>query len=127
MNKVKMKVSNGSIYLFGQLDSEKDYEKIMTLVESTEGLTAVNIDNLTVVGSHHALKDLQITAKIKGILIRKNILDKNVSTWTIDIKTKDSHVYLSGQTISAKHKKIILDTIKSIPEVDQLSDSITVN
>ncbi|ASQ45062.1 BON domain-containing protein [Legionella clemsonensis] len=124
MNKVKMKVSNGSIYLFGELDSEIDYEKVVTLVESTEGVTAVNVDNLTIIGRHDSLKDLQLTAKIKGTLIREKILDRNFPAWTIDVKTKNDQVYLTGEVASAEHKKIILDSISSISEVSNIIDKI---
>ncbi|CEK11752.1 BON domain-containing protein [Legionella hackeliae] len=124
MSKVTMKVSNGTIYLSGEVDSDKDFENIVTLAESTAGVTAVNVDNLFVKDNHQSLADLYLTAKIKGTLIRKNILDKNFSAWTIDIKTQNGHVYLTGQADSVINKQAILDTVKSITEVKTIDDNL---
>ncbi|KTC85128.1 BON domain-containing protein [Legionella brunensis] len=125
MSKVTMKVSNGVVFLSGRLDSEANYEKIITLAESTQGVKDVNVDQLTVKGSQQSLKDISITAKVKGALIREDIMDKNISSWTIHVDTQKGQVFLTGQVGSIKQKDSIMKVVKSVNGVHEVNDKIT--
>ncbi|WED42482.1 BON domain-containing protein [Legionella cardiaca] len=126
MSNVKMKVSHGTIYLAGQLDSLADYEKIITLAESTQGVKDVNVEQLIVKDNPQSLKDLSLTAKVRGTLIREDILDKDIPSWTLNVETKNEQVYLSGQVLSSKQKKSIIRVAKSIKGVQQVHDKMII-
>ncbi|KTD22050.1 osmotically inducible protein Y [Legionella lansingensis] len=127
MSKIKMKVSNGIVYLSGQLDSKTDYEKVVTLVESTQGVKDVNVDDLSVKGSKQPLHDSYITAKVRGALIREDIMGRDILAWTLDIETKNGQVYLSGQVASVKEKALIMKVVKAVKGVQKINDKMTLS
>lgn len=65
-----IEVKNKVVYLSGELASDTDYEKAVTLAESIKGVHDVNVDELSVKDSDQPLTDAYITAKVKGALIK---------------------------------------------------------
>ncbi|KTC76940.1 BON domain-containing protein [Legionella brunensis] len=126
-DKVQATVSNGVVYLSGQLDSDTDYEKVVILAESTQGVGDINVDKLTVKGSDEPLNDSLLTAKIKGALIQEDIMGKDLPSWSVGVETKNGQVYLSGQVASAKEKQAILDVVKSVKGVGKINDKMEVS
>lgn len=124
MSKLSMKVSNGTIFLTGELDSSSDYEKVIMLAQSTEGVKEVNVDNLSVKENHVSLNDIYLTALVKGALIKQHLINKDPSTWSFQVETKDNQVYLSGYAASTKQKKMIIKIAKSIQGVHEVHSTL---
>lgn len=126
-DKVTVAVKSGVVYLSGQLDSDTDYEKVITLAESIQGVTDVNADNLTVKGSNQPLTDTYITAKVKGALLESDIMGKDIPSWSVKVETKDGQVYLSGTVATATEKQTILNVTKKVKGITKVNDQIEVS
>lgn len=120
--KVKITVRNAVVYLTGELASDTDYDKVVTFAESTKGVSDVNVDKLTVKGSSQPLQDAYITAKVKGTLIREDLMGKDVPSWSVHVETKNGMVFLSGTVSSQDQKQNILKVVKSIKGVTTVND-----
>lgn len=123
---INVKVVNGVVYLSGVVPSDTDYEKIITKAESLKNITDVNAEKLTVAGSTQPLTDTYTTAKIKGLLIRKDLFDKDIPSWSINIETKNGTVYLSGEVRSEQEKNQVLDVVKSVDGIKGVDDQLKV-
>ncbi len=124
---VNVVVNNGVIFLSGQVPSDTDYEKVVVLTESIKGSKDINAQSLTVKDSTQPLTDTFITAKVKGMLIKTDLFDTNIPSWTIGVETKDGKVFLSGHVSSEADKQKILDVVQSIKEVKGVDDQITIS
>jgi hyperosmotically inducible protein len=123
---VKVTVSNGIVTLAGQLNSNTDYERVVTIAQSTQGVSDVNVENLTVKDSQNPLSDTFITAKIKGAILKADILGKDIPTWSIHVETKNGNVYLSGTVNTQEEKQNVLNVVKSVSGVGKINDGILV-
>lgn len=126
-DKVNVTVKAGVVYLAGKLDSDTDYEKVITLAESIQGVTDVNADNLTVKDSNQPLKDTYITAKVKGALLESDIMGKDIPSWSVKVETKDGQVYLSGTVATNTEKQTILNVAKKVKGITKINDQIEVS
>lgn len=124
---VNVTVTNGVVHLSGQLDSDTDYEKVVMLTESIQGIGEVNVDNLTVKDSKAPLQDTFITAKVKAALLQSNIMGKDVPAWSVSVETKDGKVYLSGTIASDQERQAILNVVKSVKGVTGVDDKMEVS
>ncbi|PJD94269.1 MAG: hypothetical protein CK424_00135 [Legionella sp.] len=125
-NKINIVVTNGVVYLSGQLDSNTDYEKVVTMAQSTNGIVDVNADHLTIKDSQNSLADTYITSKVKGALIQSEILGKDISAWSVHVETKNGEVYLSGTVKSQAEKEHIVATAQSIKGVTKVIDQVDI-
>ncbi|KGP62468.1 hypothetical protein EP47_14475 [Legionella norrlandica] len=96
------------------------------MTESTQGVGEVNADQLTVKDSKHPLQDTYLTAKIKAALIRSDLMDKDIPSWTIGVETKNGEVYLSGQVASAEERQAILKVVESVKGVQKVNDEMEI-
>jgi hyperosmotically inducible protein len=124
--KVDVTVKDGVVYLAGALPSDTDYERVITLAESTKGVEDVDAEKLTVKDSKHPLKDTYITAKIKGSLIQSEIMGKEVPAWSVGVETKDGQVFLSGNVNTQEEKDNLVKVVKAVKGVTKVNDQITV-
>lgn len=123
---VDVKVTQGVVYLSGELPSDTDYEKVVTLSESVKGVQDVNVDQLTVKESEKPLQDTYITAKVKGALIQADVMGKDLPSWTLGVETKNGKVYLSGTVDSEQVKQNVLKIVNSVKDVTEVEDKMTV-
>lgn len=126
-NQVKVDVASGVVSLSGQLGSDTDYEKIVTLAESIPGVTDVNADGLTVKDSQAPLTDTYITAKVKGALLESDVMGKDIPTWSVSVETKNGEVFLSGKVNSEQEKQTIVNIAKKVKGVAQVNDQLEVS
>jgi hyperosmotically inducible protein len=124
--KVMVTVTAGVVYLTGQLPSDTDYEKVITLTESVKGVSDVNVDKLTVKDSSSPLHDTYITAKAKGALIQADLMGADIPSWTVTVETKDGQVFLSGNMATEQEKQKVIETVKKVKGVIKVNDKITV-
>lgn len=101
------------VTLKGQVDADTEYEQAVTLAQSTTGVNDVEAEDLTVKDSRTPLKDLGITAKIKGKILKEKLFSsKKIPYWNISIETKNQVVYVKGYVASAKVENNILNILK---------------
>ncbi len=126
-NKIKITVTNGLAYLSGKLDSNTDYEKVVTVADSINGIVDVNADNLTVKDSKNPLTDIYITAKVKGILLKSDVMGKDIPAWSVHVETRNNQVYLSGTVASKSEAEHIVAIVKSVKGVSKVIDEIEIS
>jgi hyperosmotically inducible periplasmic protein len=130
LNTSNIEVSSvkGDVQLKGALDTDEQYEKAVMIAGSVDGVQNVNTDELTVKDSKQPLKDLYITAKIKGALIKNKLLDpKNIEFWSVHVETKDGIVYLTGTVDDQSQKDNMVKIIQSVQGVGAVNtDGLTV-
>ncbi|KTC64883.1 osmotically inducible protein Y (plasmid) [Legionella adelaidensis] len=124
--KVKVSVKGAVVYLTGQLPSDTDYDKVITAAESVQGVSDINVDQLTVKDSSQPLYDTYITAKVKGALIQNDIMGKDIPAWSISVETKDGQVFLSGKIATQQEKQNIMNVVKSVKGVTKVNDQIVI-
>ncbi|WP_203455481.1 BON domain-containing protein [Legionella sp. MW5194] len=124
---VKVTVTNGIVYLDGQLASDTDYEKVVMLTESVEGIGDVNADNLTVKDSRAPLADTYITAKVKAAILKSDIMGRDIPSWSVSVETKNGKVILSGEVASAQQKQAIMTVVNSVKGVKGVDDQLTLS
>ena len=125
--KITVVVSQGVVHLSGQVDSNTDYERAVTLAQSIKGVDDVNVDNLTVKDSQNPLSDTYVTAKVKGALLKSDIMGKDIPAWSVSVETKDGQVYLSGTVSTDQEKQNIMNVVKTVKGVTKISDEIGVS
>ncbi len=123
---VTVMVKDNTVYLIGELPSNVIYEEVVTKVESSKIIKNIDADKLTVKNSQQPLKDTYITAKIKGSLIKHDLFDKDIPSWSISVETKNGVVYLSGTVKTEKDKLSVLNVVKSVDDVKEVKDTIKV-
>ncbi|WP_133131145.1 BON domain-containing protein [Legionella yabuuchiae] len=123
---VDVTVQGSVVHLEGELPSDTDYEKVITLAESTKGVTDVNADKLTVKDSKQPLQDTYITAKVKGALIQADVMGKDIPSWTVSVETKNGIVYLAGTVANDDEKQKIMKVVKSVNGVNQVDNQLVV-
>lgn len=126
---IHIMTKNGLVILEGMVNSKTEYAHILMLVNSINGVQEVDVKNLKVKSSRQFFKDTQITAQIKGRLIRRKLLSKGELTdSSVTVETNNGNVYLSGsvknheqidkiikiaeQTVGVKHINSTALTIK---------------
>lgn len=125
-DKVNVSSRGGVIYLAGELPSDTDYEKVIVMANSIKGVQDVNVDALTVKESEQPLYDTYITAKVKGLLIQKDMMGKDIPSWTLGVETKNGVVYLSGTVKSEEERQKVKDAAKSVQGVTSVEDKTQV-
>lgn len=125
-SKITVTATAGNIHLAGQLDSDTDYEKVVTLAESIQGVQDVDASQLTVKQSQSPLQDTYLTAKAKGAILKSDILGKNIPSWSIGVETKNGKVYLSGKVSNLTQKQKIINIVQSLKGVVQVVDEMQV-
>lgn len=123
---VEVKVENNIVYLSGELPSDTDYEKAVTVAESMKGVQDVNVDELTVKDSKAPLQDTYITAKVKGALIQADIMGKDLPSWTVDVETKNGTVYLSGSVATQGDIDNVMQVVKKVNGVENIDNQLVV-
>lgn len=124
---IKVTTTNGIVNLSGNLDTDMQYQKAITLAESTEGVEDVKVDNLNVKDSKSPISDTYITAKIDGLLLKgATIGDKDVKFTNVDVETTNGVVYLSGMVDNQAQINNIISIANSVDGVKSVKSDLKV-
>lgn len=115
-----------NVALRGTVDTDRQYEEAISLAQSVDGVTNVNVDKFMVTSSKAPLTDIYITAKAKGIILKEKLFGSKSVDWPITIETKDSVVYLSGTVDTDEQRTNIVKLIEGIPNVKSVTSVINV-
>jgi hyperosmotically inducible protein len=121
--------SDGVVALSGTVDSDSDAAALIQMVQSTDGVTDVNVDKLTVKKSKQPLADTIITAKVKGVFIRENLLNQSnekAHSDKVSIETKNAVVYLTGNVTTQKEADNAVAMAKLVKGVKSVESRLKV-
>jgi hyperosmotically inducible periplasmic protein len=125
---ITVETNNGVVTLSGTAESNTEAATAVQIAESTEGVNDVNATNLTVKGSDQPLTDAFITAKVKGVFIKNNLIsDKpSVPVTSINVETKEGTVYLSGNVERHSQLNTAVSLTKSVDGVHDVVSTLKV-
>jgi hyperosmotically inducible protein len=122
---INVETNNGVVKLTGVVDSEEEADTAIQIAASTVGAREINTDNLYVKGgpegqqSNQPFQDGYITAKVKGVLLRKS-LTTDLPAKEIIVETKDGVVYLTGEVRNDRQAKHAANLAQSVSGVKQV-------
>ena len=120
---------DGIVTLGGTVNSDTDAAALIQIAQSTDGVNDVDVSNLMVKNSKQPFADTVITAKVKGIFIRENLLgraDAPVGSSNVSIETNNAVVYLSGDVNTQKEANNAVNLAKTIKGVKNVESRIKV-
>ncbi len=128
LKKVTIEISSsyGNVTLSGLVDTVLQAEKIVIFSQANKWVKAVDSRNLKVKNSKMPLTDTYVTAKVKGMLIRNNLLDIT-APGSIQVETKDKVVYLSGKVNRQEQITEIINSVKSVQGVSNIQNGLTIS
>lgn len=124
---ISVTTRDGVVFLKGTVDTNTQYEKVVSIANSAEGASDVNADDLFVTSSDMPIQDLYITAKVKGSLLKEKLFgDQAIESWPIHVETKNASVYLSGTVASEVERDKIINFVRGINGVQGVESTINV-
>jgi len=122
-------VKDGVIYISGVVEYAIEAENMVSVAYSIKGVKDIDVCCLRIKkskeASHLMLNDDYITAKIKGALIRENLL--NDPGWrAVTIETEHGVVYLRGCVNSHTLVNKLIEVAKSVKETVKVVSAIKV-
>ena len=123
---IHVKTNHGVAKLSGLVDTNTQYERAIILAENTQGVNNINATNLKVKSSDQPLADTAITAKIKGLLIKNQIIndENNANPWLIHVETKNGVVFISGKAENQHQIEQIIKTAKLVDGVKSVKSNL---
>ena len=126
--KLVIKSDDGNVVLIGNLDTDDQADKVVSIANSTEGVKDVNTDQLLVKNSNKPLSDTYITAKVKGLFTKEKLLgNKDVAVTSISVETKNGTVYLTGKVDNSQQAKNAIKLAQSVKGVKNVDSKIVVS
>jgi len=124
---ISVVTTNHNVALEGEVATDLQYEEAVSLAQSIDGVTDVNVDKLQVKASTAPMADTYITAKAKGTILKEKLFgSKSVDYWPVKIETKDGVVYLTGAVDTDEQRANIVTLIEGIHGVKSVKSAITV-
>lgn len=118
---------NHTVFLAGQVATDQEYEKAISLAKSVKEVDDVDAAKLQVSSSQTPIHDTYITAKVKGTLLKERLFgDREVEYWPIKVETKNSVVYLTGKVDTQAQKKNVLRVVRKVKGVKSVHSSLSV-
>ncbi len=120
---ITVKTNDGRVVLTGTANSNTEAATAVEIAESTKNVKDVDASNLNVLDSTQPLSDTYITAKVKGLFIKNNLMmnDPTIPITSIKVETQQGVVYLSG---NVKHPSQIREAIKLAKSIDGVTNVI---
>lgn len=125
--KVQVTSHDGIVTLSGKVDTNAETSKLIEISESVQGVKDVEAISLLSKENKGSVKDLEITAKVKGTFIREKLFgDKDPSTMGVKVMTKKGIVYLTGTVDNQTEADNAAKLAKSIPGVKRVDSKLEV-
>ena len=123
---IKVEAKGSTVYLSGQVDTDMQFEKAVSIASSAKGVEDVEAKGLTVKNSNHPLDDLLLTAKVKSALLKDSLVSEDKASLPFTVETKDAVVYIKGEVKNAAIKENALKTVKGVKGVKDVKVDIVV-
>jgi hyperosmotically inducible protein len=125
--KIDVDTKDGVVTLTGLVDTDLQYEKAITIAQSTNGVNKVIADNLKTKEGKVPADDLMLTAKVKGVLLKHEYLNGGeTNLWPVQVEAHNGVVYLSGNVTSKAQKQELIELVKSVDGVKSVKSDIKV-
>lgn len=124
---IDISTTSNSVTLMGEVDTDMQFEKVVTIASSIESIDNVNTQGFKIKSSEALLDDLVLTAKVKGELVRtKFFKNKDIAYWPLKIETKNGIVYVSGTVESESQKTNALNVVGAVKGIKDIQASIEI-
>lgn len=121
---IDVQSKNGEVVLIGNVDSDSNVSSLVELAQSIIGVKDVDAGKLTVQKSEHPLKDMIMTGKIKGLLIREDVFGtSDIASINMSVETKNGVVYLTGVVTNPEQIKNAIKMIEKVKGVKRVEYS----
>ncbi|MDQ6824975.1 MAG: BON domain-containing protein [Candidatus Eremiobacteraeota bacterium] len=125
VSNVHVKVVNHQVTLSGEVPSSQEHSKIIAAAHSVAGVTKL-VDELKINPKAPTAKelesDLSLQARIKTALTEQT----GVNAFRIRVSVHKGSVLLEGNVASKTVHSLVLETVRAVPGVRQLTDRVTV-
>jgi len=124
---INVKTQKGVVYLSGEVNTDEQFNKAVSLATATNGVKQVDAADLRIKKGRLTRADLTIVASIEGNLLRHNLTERNkIDIDNVTIKSREQEVYLTGQMKSKKEKNQLLRIVKKTDNVKKVHDEIDI-
>jgi len=117
---------SGVVRLIGSVNSEKEANTLVEISEAAKGVKDVDINKFTIKGNQKLSEDSAITSKIKGAIIREKLFDDKDIIKSIEAKTTNGIVVLTGTVANQSQVDKIVKLTQSIKGVNKVKSEIVV-
>ncbi|MDR3477935.1 MAG: BON domain-containing protein [Gammaproteobacteria bacterium] len=125
---VSVTTNNNVVSLSGTLPSDQDANNLINMVQSINGVKAVDTSHLSVKRVTPPIDDAAIAAKVKAVFIKNKLVGKKAVPLThIQIASKAGVVALSGTTGNQSQIDNAIKLAKQIPGVKDVQSTLTVD
>ncbi|HEX4044033.1 MAG TPA: BON domain-containing protein [Gammaproteobacteria bacterium] len=124
--KINVTTQHGVVMLSGNVDSNSQAGQAVEIAQATTGVKNVDVTQLTIKESDQPFTDTLITSKIKGLLIREQLFDENISAMSIHVETNNGVVYLTGIATSKAQLDNAIKVAKSVDGVLKVESTVKV-
>lgn len=115
----------GTVIYTGSVNSDFEKNKLVDIAMSTSGVKAVDTSHLQIAQSEQVMSDTLITAKVKALLIKDELLGKETSAG-IHVETQNGIVYLTGSVESDTEMKNVIRVAHSVEGVKEVKAKISI-
>ncbi|HEV2613223.1 MAG TPA: BON domain-containing protein [Gammaproteobacteria bacterium] len=125
---ISVETNNGIVSLSGTAKSETEATKAIEIAESTVGVRSVDTSRLYVQNSGQPLTDAYITAKVKGMFIKHNLITEKqtVPLLGVTVETQNGVVYLSGAVTNRAQRETLINLAKSVDGVADVKSTVKI-
>lgn len=126
---ISVATNNGVVSLSGTVGTDIEATTAVEVAQSTDGVKDVDTSNLTVTSSNQPLTDSYITAKVKGMFIRNNMMGngETIPWHKIKVETKQGVVYLKGKVERASQVDKAEQLARSVDGVTNVVSDLKVS
>ncbi|MBA3537188.1 MAG: BON domain-containing protein [Tatlockia sp.] len=130
LNLLQLSISttNGIVTLKGHVKNNQAFVDTLKVAKFTEGVKAVNANDLVIKQVNTALADAYITAKVEAaVLVAKVFDDESIPLVGINASTSNGTVTLSGAVREDKSIEAIIKRVNAIRGVKKIVSNLQVN
>lgn len=127
--RINVEVRNGVVILIGRVDSRRDLDRAILIAKGVNGVKEVRSELYVDVGDDRERRtpkkifsDSKITTKIK----KRLAMDKKVGASTINVKTREGVVYLTGSVGGDAELQRVLKIVSKVPGVEEVANNLQI-
>lgn len=119
--KVYVTTKSGVVYLSGHVKNNASFAEALRLAKNTNGVKAVNVDDLVILPTNTVLTDAYITTKVEAAILKAKIIDDEaIPLVGINVKTSNGVVTLKGILNSEKSMIILTKRVSQVRGVKRV-------
>jgi hyperosmotically inducible protein len=125
--KISVRTKDGIVTLKGHVKNKEALVDALRIAKSTEGVKAVEVDDLEIKQVNTSITDAYITAKVEAAVLKAKVLDdESIPLVGINATTNNGDVTLSGQVKKNKSVIAIIKRVSAVHGVKKIISQLTV-